>query len=68
MLYTFRMDNPELADAFKNALIELANREGVEAALQSAALTLSYYYNSQPAGFSRNSGPVLFAPDRSTND
>lgn len=62
------MDNPELADAFRNALIELANREGIEAALQSAALTLSYYYNSQPAGFSRNSGPVLFTPVGSADD
>lgn len=62
------MDNAELADAFRNALIELANREGIEAALQSAALTLSYYYNSQPAGFSRNSGPVLFAPESSVDD
>lgn len=49
-------DSQQIADMYFEELRERAEREGIDAALHVAAMTLAFYQNSASTGFHRRQG------------
>ena len=62
------MSEPQqIADMYFEELRERAEREGIDAALHVAAMTLAFYQNSASTGFHRRQGPLLVTPTTEVN-
>ncbi|MCT2580966.1 hypothetical protein P3C33_27895 [Mesorhizobium sp. P16.1] len=55
-------DAQEIADVYFEELCARAERDGIEAALRVAAMTLAFYQGSASSGFHRQQGPLLVTP------
>jgi hypothetical protein len=60
-------DAQQIADMYFEELRERAEREGIDAALHVAAMTLAFYQNSASTGFHRRQGPLLVTPTTEVN-
>ncbi|MGB3388499.1 MAG: hypothetical protein WBA88_11010 [Pseudaminobacter sp.] len=60
-------DAQQIADMYFEELRERAEREGIDAALHVAAMTLAFYQNSASTGFHRRQGPLLVTPKTEVN-